>query len=144
MKRMHNKAYRTRFTNDFQTTRLSAQLVAMRKARKLSQAELGARLRMGQSRISELEGGDYSRWSLATLRRIASFFDVALLVHFDTFTNAEGSIETVQSAPESGYRPRWDTTWVHEDATAGAFAIRDPNQPENKVLNVVPQAEIEV
>ncbi|MBV9757759.1 MAG: helix-turn-helix transcriptional regulator [Alphaproteobacteria bacterium] len=64
---------------------IGAQIFALREARGWSQEELGEKVGMAQSRISLLEGG-YESYSLRTLKRFASVFDVALVVRFIPFS----------------------------------------------------------
>ena len=57
----------------------------MREARGWSQAELGRRVGMRQETICLLENPSYGRFTLRTLKRLASAFDVALIVRFAPF-----------------------------------------------------------
>jgi transcriptional regulator with XRE-family HTH domain len=58
----------------------------MRGKAELSQEALATALGTKQSRISQLESGNYDGWSVRMLRKVAAFFDVALSVRFDSFT----------------------------------------------------------
>jgi transcriptional regulator with XRE-family HTH domain len=57
---------------------LATQIRVLRKQRKLSQSQLARITGMKQARISLLENGSYSQWSLATLRAFAEALDVGL------------------------------------------------------------------
>jgi transcriptional regulator with XRE-family HTH domain len=58
----------------------------MREDRKWSQKEFGRRAGMAQGRVSVLEDPDYGKPTITTLKRIASAFDVALVVRFGPFS----------------------------------------------------------
>lgn len=66
-------------------TSLAAQILSLREARGWTQKELAERAGMAQSRISVLEDPDYEKFSLSTLKRIASAFDVVFVGRFVTF-----------------------------------------------------------
>jgi|CXWL01.1.fsa_nt_gi transcriptional regulator with XRE-family HTH domain len=85
--------FRHGFVNSYQDSKLSAQIAAMRKGATLTQKQLGERLGVQQSWISALESGDYSQWSLPTLRSLAQAFDVALSVRFTTFSEVIARID---------------------------------------------------
>lgn len=64
---------------------IGAQIFSMRESRGWSQGDLAEKVDMAQPRISVLEGG-YDSYSLKTLRRLASAFDVAVVVRFVPFS----------------------------------------------------------
>src|SRR5438445_11026074 len=84
--KLSNKEYRDIFVSEQVNTGLSFQMRALREQRDWSQAELGRRSEMAQSRISVMEDANYSRFSLTTLKRLASAFDVGLVVRFAPFS----------------------------------------------------------
>jgi transcriptional regulator with XRE-family HTH domain len=57
----------------------------MREARGWSQGQLAEKVGMAQPRISVLEGG-YESYSMTTLKRFASAFDVAVVIRFIPFS----------------------------------------------------------
>lgn len=84
-KRYADKDYRDQFVASKIDADLSAQLYALREQHGLTQEELGHRAKMAQSRIAKLEGS-CEGVSLSTLKRLASAFDVALVVRFVPFS----------------------------------------------------------
>jgi len=84
--KLSDKEYRDIFVSEQINTGLAFQIQAMREKRGWTQAELGEKTGMAQSRISVMEDANYSRLSLNTLKRLASAFDVALVVRFEPFS----------------------------------------------------------
>jgi transcriptional regulator with XRE-family HTH domain len=84
--KLTDKEYRDIFVSEQINTGLAFQIHAMREQRGWSQAELGEKAGMAQSRISIMEDANYSRFSLNTLKRLASAFDVALVVRFEPYS----------------------------------------------------------
>lgn len=78
------KAYRDAYASKIIGNRLSSQIHSMREGKNWNQSELAERAGMRQSRISKLEHS-CEDVSLNTLKRIASAFDVALMVKFVPF-----------------------------------------------------------
>lgn len=95
---MDDAEFRHEYVNSFHDSKLAAQIAAFRKAAGMTQVQLAERLGTAQSRVSAIESGDYSSWSLSTLRKLAEAFDVALAVEFVSFKNAVGRIE--KSGPQ--------------------------------------------
>ena len=81
-----NKAYRDAFVESHIRAGLSFQIRAMRDARGWTQKTLAERANTKQEAISRLENPDYGRFTLETLKRLASAFDVALVVRFAPFS----------------------------------------------------------
>lgn len=77
-----DKKYRDSFVSEHIDTGIPFQIRALRKQRKWIQKELADRTGMAQERISLAENPNYSRFNLKTLKKIASAFDVALIVRF--------------------------------------------------------------
>jgi transcriptional regulator with XRE-family HTH domain len=80
-----SKGNREAFVSAHLSSNIGAQIFALRESRGWSQGELAAEVGMAQPRISILEGG-YDNYSLRTLRRFASAFDVAVVVRFVPFS----------------------------------------------------------
>ncbi len=79
------KATRVRFVESHVSKGLAFQIRAMRDLRGWSQAQLAAKAGTSQSAIARLESTEYGRPSVAMLLRLASAFDVALIVRFAPF-----------------------------------------------------------
>lgn len=86
--RFENKAFRDSFIAEQIGTKLAFQIRKLREDRGWSQADLAERAGMKQSRISELEDPNYAKYTISTLRRLASAFDVALDVRFESYGEA--------------------------------------------------------
>src|SRR5688572_4778149 len=75
-----DKEYRDAFVEEQINVGLSFQIRSTRQARGWTQGDLGQRTGMKQETISVLESADYGSYSLRTLKRLASAFDVGLEV----------------------------------------------------------------
>src|SRR5271170_2093637 len=78
--KLSNKEYRDIFVSEQINTGLAFQIKALREQREMSQGELGNLAGMAQSRISLMENANYAKFNLKTLERLASAFDVGLVV----------------------------------------------------------------
>ena len=76
---------RTRFVESHLGKNLAFQIRILRDQAGWSQEELARRVGMNQNAISRLENPTYGKATLTTLKRIASAFDVALVVRFVSF-----------------------------------------------------------
>lgn len=83
---LEDKEYRDAFVEGHIRTGAAYQIRALRNARNWSQDELGRRVDTSQSVIARLENPDYGKFSLSTLAKLASAFDVGLLVRFVSFS----------------------------------------------------------
>jgi transcriptional regulator with XRE-family HTH domain len=80
---MKNKEYRDAFVSEHIDTGIPFQIRALREQRGLTQKELAERAGMKQERISAIENPNYKNaFTLSTLKRLASAFDIALIVRF--------------------------------------------------------------
>jgi transcriptional regulator with XRE-family HTH domain len=88
IKDLKDKEYRDAFVEEHINTGVPFQIRALReqKGREWSQKELGMRTRMAQETISRIEDPNYGKLTLKTLKRLASAFDVALMVRFISFS----------------------------------------------------------
>lgn len=91
--------YRRAFADANASIRISMQLRAMRIKRGLSQAELATAMGTSQSRISAIESCEYNIYSFSVLKRMATFFDVALYAEFVSFDDLVTRIE--QQTPDN-------------------------------------------
>jgi transcriptional regulator with XRE-family HTH domain len=90
-------------------TAIPFQVRALRDKKGWTQAQLGAELGMTQTNVSRLESPGYGRLNITTLQRIASVFDVALIVRFVPFSelmrwtdNLSPEVMAPQSFEEEG------------------------------------------
>lgn len=83
---LRDKEYRELYVSEHIDTGVAFQLRAMRDAREWSQRDLGERANMAQETISKFENPDYGRLTLTSLKRLASAFDVAVIVRFAPFS----------------------------------------------------------
>jgi transcriptional regulator with XRE-family HTH domain len=80
--KLENKTYRHKFFKGRTEDELASKLIEFRKKRGLSQAALARLCGMKQSAVSRIEKASYSRWSFATLWRVAKALDVRVQVIF--------------------------------------------------------------
>jgi len=88
--KMSNKEYRSAYAESFLDATIATQIRVLRLQQKLSQRDLAERSDMRQSRISAMENTAYSKWTIATLKRLASALDLRLKVSFETFGTLAG------------------------------------------------------
>ncbi len=83
---LKDKEYRDAFVSEHIDTGIPFQILALRNQRGWSQIKLGENVDkdkpMKQEQISRLEDPNYSKFSLSTLKRLASAFQVGLMVRF--------------------------------------------------------------
>jgi transcriptional regulator with XRE-family HTH domain len=106
--------YRHAYADEQRLTRLSSQLYYLRKQRGWSRAELAERAGLSEATISRLESGNYERWSIRTLKRLAEALDLRLTVSFEAF----GTLvrEMAECAPKYLERPSFDDDPEFADA----------------------------
>ena len=85
-RKLQNKAYRDGYTEAQLSIEIPFQIRALRKAHGWTQAQLAERCGIPQARISHIEQPGRDPLSLRTLYRLASAFDVGLLVQFVSFS----------------------------------------------------------
>ena len=85
-KKLEDKEYRDAFMSSHLATNIAAQISSTREHRGWKQDELAERAGMAQSRISLIEDPSYDTFTLKTLKRLASAFDVALIVRFVSYS----------------------------------------------------------
>jgi transcriptional regulator with XRE-family HTH domain len=85
-KKMRKKAYRDAFVQAQISDTVAAQISSLRNARGWKQTELAEKAGMKQSRISALEDPNHGNFEIETLRKLASAFDVGLVVRFVPFS----------------------------------------------------------
>ncbi len=85
-RKLRNKEYRDSFVASQISNTIAAQIFSLREARGWKQAEAAARAGMKQSRISYLEDPNYENYQTRTLLKLASAYDVGLVVRFVPFS----------------------------------------------------------
>ena len=83
---MRSKAYRAAMMESSATLRIATQVRLLRERANLSQTQLARAIGTRQSAIARIESGEYGRFSMALLHRIANYFDVATWVEFVSFS----------------------------------------------------------
>ncbi len=83
---MEDKEYRDAFVEASIDNDIAFQIRANRDSRGWTQTELGSRAGIKQAVISEWEDPNYGRYTLRTLKRLASAFDIAVIVRFVPFS----------------------------------------------------------
>lgn len=89
-KKMERKAYRDGYVAAHVSNTVASQILLLRTAKGWTQVQLAEHAGMRQSRISSLEDPNWENVEVATLRRLASAFDVALTVRFTSFSELAG------------------------------------------------------
>jgi transcriptional regulator with XRE-family HTH domain len=85
--KLRNKQYRDAFVGSQISVGLPFQIRALREKRGWKQSQLAGKTGMLQPRISAMESPGGAKFTLETLRRLASAFDVALMVRFVPFSD---------------------------------------------------------
>jgi transcriptional regulator with XRE-family HTH domain len=83
---LKNKQYRDAYAAEHVKTMMPIQNRILREQRGWSQGQLAERRKTTQSVISRLEDPNYGKLSLSSLLKLASAYDVALLVKFVPFS----------------------------------------------------------
>lgn len=123
---LQDKGARDAFAASHLSNNIGAQIFSMREARGWSQEKLADEVGMAQPRISLLEGG-YERYSLTTLKRIASTFDVAVVVRFVPFSELVdwvGDLSEERLAPVEFAN---DNLAIDEEEPAYEAAVAEPS-----------------
>jgi transcriptional regulator with XRE-family HTH domain len=121
-KRLESKEHREAFVSATVDQTIPFQIRALRlaKERNWTQEELAQRASMKQERISACENPNYGKFSLRTLKQLASAFDVALIVRFAPFS--ELTEWEVNMSPESLEVPSFDQENDFKEKIEGDFA----------------------
>jgi transcriptional regulator with XRE-family HTH domain len=87
--------YRYAVNTAFSEVRIAKQLKVLRESRQepLTQSQLADKADMKQSRISELEGMNYSSWSISTIERLAKAMGVGIKYSFAGWGELVAEIE---------------------------------------------------
>ncbi len=82
IEKLRNREYREAFVSEHIDTGIPFQIRALRNQREWYQKDLAKHADMKQEQISRLEDPNYSKFTLVTLKRLASAFEVGLIVRF--------------------------------------------------------------
>lgn len=112
IKDLQDKEYRDAFAIEHIDTGVPFQIRALREQREWTQTDLSKRTGMAQETISRIEDPNYGKLTLKTLKRLASAFDVALMVRFVPFSElvewelhlAEDSLKALGFEEESYFK----------------------------------------
>jgi transcriptional regulator with XRE-family HTH domain len=85
-KLVNNKVYRDAYVAEHVKTSVPLHIHYLREERELTQAQLAEKAKTTQTVISRLEDPNYGNLTLNSLLKIASAFDIALLVRFVPFS----------------------------------------------------------
>lgn len=98
------KGYRDAYVDQHIKRGIATQIRTMREDRNWTQAELARLTESRQPHIARLENEDYGQYTLQTLKKLASAFDVALVVRFvsfNQFVNYATDISPADLSPAS-------------------------------------------
>ena len=84
---MRDKPYRDTFVAAHLSTNIAAQIQTIREERGWTKKQLAQEAGMSPSRITVMEDPSYENFTLSTLKRLASAFDVALIARFTPFSD---------------------------------------------------------
>jgi transcriptional regulator with XRE-family HTH domain len=84
--KFEEKEYRDGFVSSHLAENINAQIYSTRELRGWTQQEFADKAGMAQARICVMENSSYDKFSLTTLKRLASALDVALIVRFVPFS----------------------------------------------------------
>ena len=120
LEELQNKKFRDAYAAEHVKTSLPIQIYTLREQRGLSQSELAERAKTTQTVISRLEDPDYGKFTISSLLKIASAFDVALLVKFVPFTRLlhefEDASPAALAAPEFAEELSKLVAWANDEA----------------------------
>ena len=93
LEKLTDQAYRDAFISEEIDTGLPMQLRAMRESRGWNQKYVAAKMDTKQPRFSLMEKPGYGNFSLNTLKKLASIFNVGLIVSFVPFSEMIDFVE---------------------------------------------------
>ena len=124
--KLKNKEYRDAFLAELINTGIPFQIKALREQRNLTQKQLGDQTDMAQESISRLEDPNYGELNLKTLKRLASAFDVGLVVRYVPFSELVSW--DINLSPESlGVLSFEQESYFQDIATNQARSSREDN-----------------
>ncbi len=84
-RQLRDKQFRHAYADEHLNLSIGTQIKAIREKQGMTQATLAEKIGTKQTGISRIESANYSRWSIAVLRRLAEAFDLRLQVSFEEF-----------------------------------------------------------
>ena len=133
----HDPEFRQIYLRDFLNSLISTQIRVLREDRNLSQAQLAASIGTTQPAVSAHESPDKDSWSIATLRKLAEAFDVALIVKFESFGKAlneitgfsRESLSVPSFEDDPAFRVSAQSTWMLlPHVSSGEYLFAEPSQ----------------
>jgi transcriptional regulator with XRE-family HTH domain len=83
---LDNKKFRDAFVSSRLSQLIAMQVKVLREEMGWTQAELAKKLGTSQNAVYRLENPRYGKHSISTLRKVASVFDVGLVVRFEPYS----------------------------------------------------------
>jgi transcriptional regulator with XRE-family HTH domain len=84
-RQLRDKQFRHAYADEQLNLSIGTQIKAIREKQGMTQAALAEKIGTKQTGVSRIESANYSRWSIAVLRRLAEAFDLRLRVSFEEF-----------------------------------------------------------
>jgi transcriptional regulator with XRE-family HTH domain len=128
--RTKGKPYRDAFVTAHLSTNIAAQIQTMREKEGWTQEQLAEKTGMSQARISVMENPSYDKYSLKTLRRLGSAFDVAVIVRFEAFSSLVNWVANL--SPEKMAVPKFDDDSLIKPEQTSAFLPSSRNADTQK------------
>lgn len=123
--RLSKKEYRDSLVGAAIGDTVAVQLKKLREKSGLHQSELAAKANMAQPRIAVLENPNYDKYTVNTLKRLASALDVGLIIRFAPFGEVDEWV--------TGFNPQSVNVPTYEEE-ARAFEDEKPAEsPESKI-----------
>ena len=113
-RKLQDPKYREAFVSSRVAQTVAAQIKVMRQKGEMSQKDLAHKLETSQNAIYRLENPKYGRPNISTLKKVASFFGVGLVVRFAAFSElvdwtlniSQRSIDVPSFAEDLGFVER--------------------------------------
>ena len=150
LEELKNKKFRDAYVAEHVKTHVPIQIYLLREQRHWNQSQLAERAKTTQTVISRLEDIDYGKLSISTLLKLASAFDIALLVKFIPFTRLleefkDNSPEALSAKSFSEELPDI-AAWAEkeekqeESATVWSMSLGDYNFARNGWIEIQKQS----
>lgn len=126
---MKSKVRRDAYVSAHISNTVASQILMLREAKGWTQKQLAEKCGMRQSRISTLEDPNYENFEAATLRRLASAFDVGLTIRFIPFNELIDWVTTI--SPEKLAPPSFENDTLRD---IGSDQSRVPTEMDARPL----------
>jgi len=137
MESLKNKEARDLFVSQNIGNIISAQLYSMREKKDWTQEGLAQKVEMAQARISVLENPNYENFSIKTLKRLASAFDVGLMVRFVSFGELAEWVSNLSpedlAVPDFEYESQLQEVRALATAFVGLASFRAPKTQKRAI-----------